>query len=72
MSASVAFEPAVKVGSPQKLFSYQNSPDETAPRFRFGFDVDPDGKSLLMVQDIDPTPERRVIRVAQNWFAEFE
>jgi len=72
MAVPVTFEPAVKVGKPQKLFTYQNSPDITAPRFRFGFDVSRDGKSLLMVQDVDPKPERRVFRVVQNWFAEFE
>ncbi len=72
MVVSVTFEPAVKVGAPRKLFTFQNSPDITAPRFRFGFDVDPDGKSLLMVQDVDPAPVRSVLRVVQNWFTEFD
>ena len=67
MEVEVATQPALKVGTPRRLFGFAHGPvrDDDRPVFA----VAPDGESLFMVEALEPIPG---IVVAQNWLASIE
>jgi hypothetical protein len=58
--------PAVTLGTPRLV----QRPSRLVARV--GYDVSPDGKRLLMVEEISGNDQRGTsVTVAQNWFAAF-
>jgi Tol biopolymer transport system component len=67
MSVSVEREPALTLGTPQKLFSGLTP----GVAMYAGFDVAADAQKFLMVQINDPDTAKRGIAIVENWFEEF-
>ena len=66
MRVDVRRTPTVTLGTPRMI----QRPSRLVARV--GYDVSPDGKRLLMVEEITGDAQRGTsVTVAQNWFAAF-
>jgi Tol biopolymer transport system component len=68
-AVSVKTEPALTLGTPQELFSANDSRLRVRPR---RYDVVPGGQRLIGVQSLEEDADQAGIKVILNWFAEFE
>ena len=73
MAVDVAFDPAFRAGRPRVVLEWMTSryPPGAGPR---AFDVTPDGKRFLMIQQRDDAsqPPMTHIVLVQNWFEELK
>ena len=72
MQVAVRTDPTVVVGTPERLFTYIYPRVVTPGTFIGGYDVAPDGERWLFVKNVNPIEAQPVMRVVQNWFAEFD
>jgi hypothetical protein len=70
MEVEVTTRPSLAFGTPRPVFSLEGA---AGPDLLRGFDVAPDGKRFVMVQNAGgPGSGMTAITVVENWFAEFQ
>ena len=63
MEAPVTPGASPSLGQPRKLFTWESS--------NRGFDVTPDGRQFVMIEETDPGATGAQVTVVQNWAREF-
>ncbi|HSE39793.1 MAG TPA: protein kinase, partial [Acidobacteriota bacterium] len=74
MSVPIQLKPVFNAGNPTVLFTREIVRADRAFNYVDSFDVTPDGKHFIMLQDAgDPSKdEMPTLNIVQNWFAEFK
>ena len=69
MACPIRMRPRISFGTPKRLFPMKSVTYGSVSRLR-RFDVSPDGEKFVIAEPLE-VDSPAVIRVVQNWFAEF-